>query len=270
MAFTAAWNAAFEALPADGDNVSDGATKIRNLKNSIRERLAIDHYMDIAGTDADHGEHSKITFHAQSAKPSNVANKGFLYTKDVDSVVELHWEDESGNELDITRLGRFNSARGFHDGTYTITFPTNGTAASTRIMTGNTNTIAWFYLNTAPPGWKALTTGADMVLAVSGGAAAYNVNGGNPDSAATWTIAAAHVHQWYNHTDGNVAQTYDSNGDAMTIPTGTTSYLGIYAQDTAAFATKINADSYTTPAGASAGTWRPKASVGKLFQLDTA
>lgn len=108
MAHTNTWNAANEASPADSDAVSEGAGKIRTLKLDIRERIAKDHYMDIAGTDADHGEHSKITFQAPISKPANVAEKGFLYDKDVDSVVELHYEDESGNEIQISDKGVLN------------------------------------------------------------------------------------------------------------------------------------------------------------------
>ena len=105
MAYTTTWDAANEASPANTDVVSSGDDKIRELKVSIRERIAKDHYMDIAGTDADHGEHQKITFQSQIAKPTNVANKGFLYIKDVAAKAELHWEDEDGNELALTSAG---------------------------------------------------------------------------------------------------------------------------------------------------------------------
>lgn len=107
MAYTTTWNASYETLPTNIENISDGAARIRNVKESIRERIAKDHYMDVAGTDADHGEHSKITLQAPlGADPSNVANKGFIYTKDVSSVVELFWEDESGNVLQLTSGGK--------------------------------------------------------------------------------------------------------------------------------------------------------------------
>jgi hypothetical protein len=105
MAYIDTWNAAFELLPADLNALSDGATKIRALKVAIRERIAKDHYMAVAGTDVDHGEHSKITFQAQSAKPAAVANKGFLYTKDVSAKVELFFEDEDGDEVQLTTGG---------------------------------------------------------------------------------------------------------------------------------------------------------------------
>lgn len=64
MAYTDTWNAAFEAVPAAGDNVSDGAEVIRDLKTAIRERVALEHYFDVAGTDADHGKHILNGFQA--------------------------------------------------------------------------------------------------------------------------------------------------------------------------------------------------------------
>jgi hypothetical protein len=162
------------------------------------------------------------------------------------------------------------SAVGFSDGTYTYDFPTNGVAGNSIIMLGNSSTVVWMYLNTAPPGWKALSTGADMVLGISGGSDAYNVNGGNPDSEATWTIDCTHVHQWYNFINTTTdAQSYNSGGSAQNIDDTIFSggKGGIQALQNQY---SINADQYTTSVNASQGSWRPKASVGKLFQLDTA
>ena len=76
---------------------------MRQLRKAVRERLEIDHSW--AG-DADDGMHKKITFvDPLGADPSNVADQGFLYTKNINSVVELFWEDESGNVLQLTSLG---------------------------------------------------------------------------------------------------------------------------------------------------------------------
>lgn len=106
MAHSNTWNAAYEASPADSDNVSEGAGKIRGTRLDIRERVAKDHYMDIAGTDADHGEHQKITFHAPETSPGNPgADKAFMYTKDVNSKAELHFKDEDNNEIQLTTAG---------------------------------------------------------------------------------------------------------------------------------------------------------------------
>ncbi len=60
-----------------------------------------------------------------------------------------------------------DSALGWSDGTYTYDFPTNGVAGNAIIMLGNSSTIVWMYVNTAPPGWKVTTTGKGTVLSVS-------------------------------------------------------------------------------------------------------
>lgn len=41
MAFSLTWNAAFEADPADTDQLSEGALRLRNLKEAIRERMEV-------------------------------------------------------------------------------------------------------------------------------------------------------------------------------------------------------------------------------------
>jgi hypothetical protein len=105
MAYTRTWDAAYEAIPADANNVSEGAAKMRQVKVDARERLAKDHYLDIAGTDADHGEHVKVTLREQAADPGTVANKGFLYTKDAGGVTELYYMDSGGTVTKITASG---------------------------------------------------------------------------------------------------------------------------------------------------------------------
>ena len=58
-------------------------------------------------------------------------------------------------------------------------------------------TKMWFYQNTAPTGWVIDSTPADAILAVKGGSAAYNVNGGM--AAGTWTHPT-HTHTGPSHT----------------------------------------------------------------------
>ena len=89
MAFTRTWNATYEAAPAGSTDVSAGDDRIRDFKLDIRERLNIDHYHDPAGTDADHGEHRKITFHEPISTPANVVNKGFLFMKDDEEFIMI-------------------------------------------------------------------------------------------------------------------------------------------------------------------------------------
>ena len=183
---------------------------------------------------------------------------------------------------------------GFNDGTQNIDFPTNGMGAA-KLMLGDSSTIAWFYLNTAPPGWKALSTGGDTVLGVSGGAGDYNVNGGNADTAASWAIdgltkdahthtGPSHNHQWYNHNASAAShdQTYNSGGAATNITSGTQKDALVKSVLPGSGQAPIGIDGYTTLAGtgntgaqsdagiSSDSTYRPSASVGKLFQLDTA
>ena len=163
------------------------------------------------------------------------------------------------------------------DGTYQAAFPTEPSAgiADSVIMIGNANTIVWFYLNTAPPGWKVLTTGADTVLAVAGGTGDYNVNGGNPDSAASWAIdgltngnqSASHTHTLAAsgtvHTSTTANQIVISGGKLYTYTTDGTSLDG-------AGTTTGNQSASHSHTITEDGKWRPAASIGRLFQLNTA
>lgn len=101
--FTNTWDASYEASPADTDLKSQGAGKIRGLKSDVQERGEVDHSW--AGN-ADDGTHKKVTLvDPLGADPSTVADQGFLYTKNVSSVVELFWKDEAGNVIQLTGGG---------------------------------------------------------------------------------------------------------------------------------------------------------------------
>ena len=102
---------------------------------------------------------NQLEFYEPIETPADAANHGFLYLKDVDDVAELHFLDESGNEIQLTSLGTM------------LTFPSG--------------TKMYFYQNTAPEGWTIDAACADALLAVKGGAQAFNVDGGN--QAGTWT-----------------------------------------------------------------------------------
>lgn len=153
---------------------------------------------------------------------------------------------------------------GLNDGTYDIALPTNNMEAA-KFMIGNSSTIIWMYLNTAPPGWKALATGADTVLGVAGGAQAYNVNGGN--AGGTWT-QPNHKHKWYDFISNAAHASWDTDGSPQIFTTSSNAHLGIRVEDDGVD-TIIGQDFWTNE-NATAVTWRPSASVGKLFQLDTA
>ena len=100
--FTRTWNAAYEASPADSQSASQGATRIRELKNDISERLEVDHSW--AG-DANDGAHKWCTMIEQASDPTNVANRGFVYAKDVGGITELYYIDSAGTVTQITSNG---------------------------------------------------------------------------------------------------------------------------------------------------------------------
>jgi hypothetical protein len=111
MAYSRTWDAAYEATPAGAAALSGGDDRIRDQKTDIRERMEKDHYMALAGTDADHGEHKKVTLHEPISTPGNVANKGFVYGKDVGAKIELFYLDEDGNEIQLTTAGKLKTGR---------------------------------------------------------------------------------------------------------------------------------------------------------------
>ncbi len=209
--FTRTWNAAYEAQPADVENISLGAGRIRNLKSDIQERLEVDHFH--AG-DTQDGEHKKLTLGAPIVTPANVANKGFLYGKDVGGKIELHWEDEDGNEIALTAAGSINA------------FP-----ATTSML---------FYQSAAPAGWTKDTAAAlndHAIRVVTTTAWATGSKGSNAFTAAlsssptagghTLTIAEIPSHDHISGTnavDSAVGATNHSivtaSGDVKTSATG--------------------------------------------------
>ena len=103
-----AWNHIYDVnTPAGGDDPKEGDDRIREVKAALQERIAKDHYFPKTGSqvsDVDAGEHKKVTLRVGSA-PGAVADKGFVYAKDVDSKAELFYIDEDGNEVQITTGG---------------------------------------------------------------------------------------------------------------------------------------------------------------------
>lgn len=168
-------------------------------------------------------------------------------------------------------------------GAYNASMPTNGVGANAKFMMGLNTTIIWMYLNVAPPGWKVTANGADMVCGISGGAQAFNANGGT--DAGTWTVAgltknahthagASHNHQIQNYigTDTRIvfdgvggydAQYYDAGGNAVATPTSGDFTFDLYTSNNGSSGAQSSAGI------SSNATWRPAAALGKLMQLDT-
>lgn len=104
MAHTRNWNTAYEAIPPNTQAAQEGAERIRDLKTDVRERLDLDHIMDEDTTND--GRHRWVALVEQAGDPSNLADKGFLYTKEVDSLTELFYEDDAGTVFQITDNGK--------------------------------------------------------------------------------------------------------------------------------------------------------------------
>jgi hypothetical protein len=105
MAKTDALNS---AIPPDtGRSPALGAGDIRTIVRAVIEILAKDHYTGASSPYSEDaaGEHAKITLR-QTTKPGFVADKGFVYTKDVSGTTELFYEDEAGNEIQLTDAGK--------------------------------------------------------------------------------------------------------------------------------------------------------------------
>ena len=109
MAHTYTWNSSFEASPSDNNNARDGALRIRQLKEAISERMELDHSWDPTNPDADDdGKHIKTTFLERASSPTQETSAFILFSKDDGTQNELHGIDEAGNELQITKAGKFN------------------------------------------------------------------------------------------------------------------------------------------------------------------
>jgi len=120
------------ASPVGTDAPSTLDDKDRETRYGFAERLNVDHYFALTGTslsDAAIGQHRHVEFYAPISTPTYAANKGWLYTKDVSSAAELHWLDESNNEIQFTTGGKINAADlgSFPNNTYVTAVDVAGT-----------------------------------------------------------------------------------------------------------------------------------------------
>ena len=117
------------ANPADDAIVSQFPANERASRTDIAALIEIDH------TEAD-GKHKKVTLPELASDPANVADTGFLYTKDDSTDTELFYEDAAGNVVQVTEDGAM----------------LGGFEATTSML---------FYQDTAPSGWTKDTTTLD-------------------------------------------------------------------------------------------------------------
>lgn len=144
--------------PAGNRKIRLSDEEIRANWAALETQIAQDHSFGTGLT----GEHKHLKFFAPIATPGNLANKGFVYTKDVTAKIQLHWEDEDGNELALTHgAGIIND------------FPTG--------------TKLPFYQDVAPTGWTIQNALNDKLLFVTKGSVAGGETGGGAHSTGTWT-----------------------------------------------------------------------------------
>lgn len=120
--------------PSSATSLRDSNPEILANWSALETAITQDHEFSTGGTNS--GEHKQIKFNVPITTPTNAANKGWLYSKDVSSVVEAHWLDESGNELQFTSGGDLFSSAGL---TVTGASTVAGTASvgGTLDVTGN-------------------------------------------------------------------------------------------------------------------------------------
>lgn len=101
--FTRTWDANYKGSPPDTDDSSEGAGHIRNIKEDVYERMAVDHSWI---GDANDGKHQKVTLLALSADPSLDTGDVALYAKPVGSKSQLFFRDQDGNAVQLTFSGQ--------------------------------------------------------------------------------------------------------------------------------------------------------------------
>ena len=153
-------------------------------------------------------------------------------------------------------------------------FARENNGGEARIILGDANSKFWLYRNDAAPGMVIDTSVTDRVLAIKGGSAAYNVNGGN--EAGAWT----HLHTVGSHThtySGSVSSTGTATGShthtaTVNAGSGTSSAVADdRALSTEALSLTVTASgSYSGTTGSGSGNtgsttdFRPYAAVGTL------
>lgn len=89
--------------PGDTDIVSQFPANERAARDAAKTNFGVDHR---EVDDADVGAHERVTLLEQPAAPTQAANRGFLYTKEVNGETELFWLGSNGDEVRITTEGK--------------------------------------------------------------------------------------------------------------------------------------------------------------------
>lgn len=103
-AFDRTWDAAYDATPDDDEDITLGASRVRNLKVDIQQRVGVDHSFD---GDFEDGKHNKVTLRPQAISPSKDVGDGALYAQSISGNTELLYADSSGHVVQFTSGGNF-------------------------------------------------------------------------------------------------------------------------------------------------------------------
>jgi hypothetical protein len=224
-------------VPAGSADPKTLDTIIQNHKKAWQERLNVDLYMPLTGTqvsDTAAGEHRKVTLRVQTSDPTNEADKGWIYTKDVDSKAELHWEDEDGNVKQITSGGNLKLDGGdviLANDSYLTATDNAGTGTVNLIKATTSDEVQIGAVTTLPDTSKLATSGAPVADEQIANKKYVDDHVQKYDSgwfavSASTTYTKAHglgsfptiVQHWYSDTSdgtGDVVGLGTDNGDAL-------------------------------------------------------
>lgn len=108
FAYATTFNYTYDTdTPAGSDAPSVLDDKIREVKDAVQERINVDHYFALTGnqvSDANTGEHRKITFYSSISAPAQVNGKAHLYMNSDD----LYYQNDVNSPIQITEKGVLN------------------------------------------------------------------------------------------------------------------------------------------------------------------
>src|SRR5215469_9795478 len=160
MSFADIWNLAYEGVPADNENISLGASRIRDLKENVRQRANIDHSWGDAN---DSGKHLQVTLALSAGTPPTpTGTDGCVWSQQVSGNTELFWRDQAGHILQLTKSGAIN------------------------VTTFASGTLLPFPMASPPAGWTQSSAFNDQLLRFVGSGAGGGTGG-------SWTISGTSV-----------------------------------------------------------------------------
>jgi len=96
--------------PAGTTPLKTSDDQIRANNEALETAIGQDH--DFATGSTQTGKHKQVIFKAPITKPSLAADEGALFTKTVSTKSELVYEDEDGDEVQLTSGGKVNAVVG--------------------------------------------------------------------------------------------------------------------------------------------------------------